>query len=335
MTSDRKLLATAALAAFVTGAPTAYAADKINYLLNWVPGGDHAPYFFAQESGWYRNAGLDVTIETGKGSAISAQRVGLGTTQLALSDLATALVAKGKGADLTAVMVVYANAPYGIYWQKSSGIAGPKDFPGKKLGNPPGDAARVLWPAFAKAVGIPVDSVTFVNISPQAKLAALQSGSIDLTTDFYNGHDVKIREMGDNMGYLLWKDAGINTYGNSILVNGEYLRNNREAVGKFVGVTQRAFAACVKDEAPCIDALLKNASGLKGQEHLDQWRRVKELMTDATTTTVALGAFDPARVAADYKLVETYFGIDKPFDASSAFTNEFLDKSIKMPKEGS
>lgn len=319
-----------ALAALVAAMPAAQGADKINYLLNWVPGGDHAPYFYAQEQGWYRDAGLEVTIETGKGSAISAQRVGLGTSQLALSDLATALVAKGKGADMVAVMAVYANAPYGIYWQKSSGITGPKDFPGKKLGNPPGDAARVLWPAFAKSVGIPVDSVTFVNISPQAKLAALQSGSIDLTTDFYNGHDVKIREMGDNMGYLLWKDAGINTYGNSILVNGQYLRQNREAVAKFVGVTQRAFSACVKEEGACIDALMKNASGLKRDEHVDQWRRVKELMTDPTTTTVALGAFDAARVQADYKLVETYFGIEKPFPPETAFTNEFLDKAVRM-----
>ena len=328
----RTLLSAVALAAVVAGAASAQAAEKINYLLNWVPGGDHAPYFFAQEQGWYRDAGLDVTIETGKGSAVSAQRVGLGTTQFALSDMATALVSKGKGADVVAVMVVYANAPYGIYWQKSSGITGPKDFPGKKLGNPPGDAARVLWPAFAKAVGIPVDSVTFVNISPQGKLAALQSGAIDLTTDFYNGHDVKIREMGDNMGYLLWRDAGVNTYGNSILVNGEYLRKNRESVGKFVAVTQRAFAACTKAEGACIDALLKNASGLKREEHLDQWKRVKELMTDATTTTVALGAFDPARVQADYRLVETYFGIEKPFPAETAFTNDFLDKAVKMPK---
>src|SRR3546814_12003823 len=89
--------------------------------------------------------------------------------------MATALVGKSKGADIVAVMAVYANSPQGFYWLKSSGIKGPADFPGKKLGNPPGDASRVMWPAFAKLVGIPADSVTSVTIAPPAKLASLTS----------------------------------------------------------------------------------------------------------------------------------------------------------------
>ena len=47
---------------------------------------------------------------------------------------------------------------------------------------------------------------------------------------------------------------------------------------------------------------------------------------------MALGILDDARMAADYELVETYIGIDKPFDVKTAYTNEFLDRSIKMPK---
>jgi NitT/TauT family transport system substrate-binding protein len=35
---------------------------------------------------------------------------------------------------------------------------------------------------------------------------------------------------------------------------------------------------------------------------------------------------------ADYELVRDYVGIDKPFDVKSAYTNEFLDRKIKMTK---
>lgn len=56
---------------------------------------------------------------------------------------------------------------------------GPKDFPGHKIGNPPGDASRVMWPAFAKAAGIAPNAVTFVNIGPTAKIAALKSHTVD------------------------------------------------------------------------------------------------------------------------------------------------------------
>ena len=159
-------LAGAALA--LVAAPAA--AETITFTLNWVAGGDHAPYFYAQKMGWYKQAGLDVEFETGRGSAVSAQKVGAGATQLGLSDMAVVLNAIGKGADLVAVMNVYANSPQGLYWLKSSGIKSVKDLVGKKIGNPPGDAARTIWPALAKANGIDPASVTWVNIDANAKL---------------------------------------------------------------------------------------------------------------------------------------------------------------------
>ncbi len=318
-----------AIVALAQGAP---AAEKINFILNWVPGADHAPYFYADAKGWYKEAGLEVEILSGKGSGLSSQRVGAGTSQLGISDLATAIVAKSKGADLVAVMNVYANSPYGMYWLKKSGIKGPKDFAGKKIGNPPWDAARVMWPAFAKAVGLPKGAVEFVNISPQAKAPSLLSGQIDITTNFYNGHDTMKRLLGDDMGFLAWPEAGLNHYGNSVIANGPFLKAKRAAVAGFIRVTQKAFAACVADAKPCLDALMAVSSGLKRPNQEDQWARVKELMTDKFTTSVALGYMDPGRMAQDYELVATYFKMKAPFDIKTAYTNEFLDRSVKMTK---
>ena len=146
-----KLLITALCAAFTT--LSASAAD-LSLMLNWTPTADHSPIYFAKAQGWYKKEGIDLDIETGKGSAATAQRVGAGGTPLGIVDLPTAMQARGKGADLTALMVIYANSPQGFYWLKSSGITGPKDFTGRKIGNPPGDAARLMWPAFAKKAGL-------------------------------------------------------------------------------------------------------------------------------------------------------------------------------------
>lgn len=311
----------------------AVAAESVDLVLNWVPTADHSPYYYARAQGWYEEAGIDLDIQTGKGSGVSAQRVGAGASKIGIADMATALLAKSKGADLTAVMVVYANSPQGFYWLKSHGITGPADFPGHKIGNPPSDASRVMWPAFAQKVGIDPGSVSFVNVSPQAKMASLKSGAIDVTTDFYNEHDLKLREFGDDLGFVAWRDIGINPYGNAIIVNGDFLKDKPEVVEAFTRVSQRAFAACVQDVTPCLQALLAAASGLTEANQRDQWNRVKELMRDPTTTGTALGAFDPDRVAADYKLVETYFGIEKPFDVTRAYTNDFLDHDIRMTAE--
>ena len=411
---------------------SAHAAEPVNFILNWIAGGDHAPYYYAKKTGLYAEAGIDLEIEQGKGSSMSSQRTGIGKNPIGLADLGTALVTRGKGADLVAVMNVYANSPYGMYWLKSSGIEGPQDLAGHKIGNPPWDAARQMWPALAKAVGMDPGSVTWVNVQPNAKLSALKSKSIDATTSFYNIHHIfqrelgddmgffpwkqyginpygmywlkssgiegpqdlaghKIgnppwdaarqmwpalakavgmdpgsvtwvnvqpnaklsalksksidattsfynihhifqRELGDDMGFFPWKQYGINPYGNSIIVNGEYLKANRAVVEAFVKVTQKAFHTCVVTPEPCIDALVEANKGLKKDNELQNWALVVELMSDETSRTVALGHFDDTRMKSDYALIETYFNLETPFDVTRTYTNEFLDTGIRMPK---
>lgn len=320
----------AALAA-VSFSASPVAAEQITFTLNWVAGGDHAPYFYAQKMGLYKKAGIDIEFETGRGSAASAQKVGAGSSQMGLSDMAGVLLFRSKGADVVGVMNVYANSPQGMYWLKSSGIKGIKDFPGKKIGNPAGDGARTMWPALARANGVDPKSVTWVNIDANAKLGALKAKTIDVTTSFYNIHHIFVRELGDDLGFLAWKDAGVNPYGNSIIVNGDWLKKNRETVDKFVKITQKAFADCVKNPEPCIKALVEANGALLYDNELTNWHLVTVLMSDETSRNVALGWHDDKRMAADYKLVDEYLKMEKPYDVKTVYTNEFLDKSVKMP----
>jgi NitT/TauT family transport system substrate-binding protein len=328
MKSASKLLL--ALGAFALSAVPA-SAQKITFTLNWVAGGDHAPYFYAQKMGWYKDAGLDVEFETGRGSAASAQKVGAGASQLGLSDMAGVLLFRGKGLDLVGIMNVYANSPQGMYWLKSSGITGVKDFAGKKIGNPAGDGARTMWPALAKKAGVDPNSVTWVNIDANSKLSALKSKAIDVTTSFFNLHHVFARELGADLGFLAWKDAGVNLYGNSIIANGPWLAANKDKADKFVKITQKAFAECAKNPAPCVTALVEANGALQYQNELDNWHLVTMLMNDETSRTVALGWHDDKRMASDYELVNEYLKMEKPYDVKTAYTNDFLDKNVKMP----
>ena len=327
----RFIIAAAALAAAANALPAA-AQQKLDFILNWVPGGDHAPYYYAKKLGWYAKEGIDLNLEPGKGSALATQKVGAGANPIGLADMGGVLVAKGKGADTVGVFNVYANSPQGMYWLKSSGITGIKDFPGKKIGNPAADGARVMWPALAKANGIDPKSVTWVNIDANAKLSGLKSKAIDVTTSFYNIHHIFQKELGADMGFLAWREVGLNPYGNSVIVNAEFLSKNKPAIDKFVKVSQRAFAACVKDPKPCVQALIDANGALNFDNELVNWQLVEVLMSDKSSREVALGIHDDARMKADYELVRDYVGIDKPFDVKSTYTNEFLDRSIKMTK---
>ena len=97
-------------------------------------------------------------------------------------------------------------------------------------------------------------------------------------------------------------------------------------------MTQKAFAACVANANPCVQALVEANGALQFENELQNWRLVEVLMSDKFSKMVALGVLDDARMAADYDLVKTYIGLDAPYDVKAAYTNEFLDRSIKMTK---
>ena len=294
------------------------AAQKITFTLNWVAGGDHAPYFYAQKMGWYKHAGLDVDFETGRGSAASAQKVGAGALPAWPVRHGGRAAVSGQGRRCRGrderLCQLAAGTCIGSRVLASQSA---KDLAGKKIGNPAGDGARTMWPALAKTIGIDPNSVTWVNIDANSKLSALKSKTVDATTSFFNLHHVFARELGNDMGFLAWKDAGVNPYGNSIIANGAWLKANHDKADKFVKITQKAFAECAKTPDPCIKALVEANGALLYQNELDNWHLVTILMNDETSRTVALGWQDDKRMADDYKLVDEYLKMEKPYDVKS------------------
>jgi NitT/TauT family transport system substrate-binding protein len=95
-----------ALALLAPAAP-AHAGQSINLILNWTPAADHSPFYYAKASGWYERAGIDLSIEIGKGSGVSSLKVGSGNAPFGISDLATMLVARSKGADAVGAMQAF------------------------------------------------------------------------------------------------------------------------------------------------------------------------------------------------------------------------------------
>jgi ABC-type nitrate/sulfonate/bicarbonate transport system substrate-binding protein len=75
-----------ALALALPAAPCG-AAEAVNLILNWTPTADHSPFYYAKSQGWYEKAGIDLTIEVGKGSGVSSLKVGSGGSPFGIADL--------------------------------------------------------------------------------------------------------------------------------------------------------------------------------------------------------------------------------------------------------
>ena len=187
-----------AAAALVVASLPASAQTPIKFTLDWVFQGPTSPFLVALDKGYYKAKGLDVTLENSKGSGDSIAKVDTGRADAGLADAAVVIASNARGTTIKTVGMVFDKTPLNIFSLKSNALLKPKDLEGKSLGAPPGDSQRQMFPAFAKVNGIDVSKVTWVNIEPAAKIAAVAEKRMDGVGDYSTG--LPLYEKADGKG---------------------------------------------------------------------------------------------------------------------------------------
>ncbi len=330
MTINRRIFAAlAASASLAFTALPAQAQTAVKFTLDWVFQGPTAPFLVALDKGYYKAEGLDVTMDPGQGSAGAVQRVASGAYNIGFADVNSVIEynAKNEGKEVLCVFMAYDFPPFGVYALKKSGIRTAKDLEGKKLGAPVFDASFRLFPAFAKKTGIDKAKVEHVNLTPQLREASLVNG----TVDFISGHyfssflDLKARGVNpDDIVAIRYSEAGMDVYGNGIIVSPE-MAKNPAAVQGFLRATVKAWKEVIANPALGIAAAKKRDPLI--DDKLEMERLQLSLSTNVLTPWVkanGLGDVDPARFARSVKDVADAFGLPAAPAADKVFTNQFL-----------
>ncbi|RZM02183.1 MAG: ABC transporter substrate-binding protein, partial [Variovorax sp.] len=135
--SSSRLLSACGLALGLALAVTPAAAQvPIKLVLNWKYEGPQAWFFLAQDKGYFKEEGLDVTIDQGEGSAASIPKVAAGAYQAGFGDLNALvdLAAKRPADAPVAVYMLYNTPPFTVVVKSDSPIRTPKDLEGKTIG---------------------------------------------------------------------------------------------------------------------------------------------------------------------------------------------------------
>jgi len=149
----------AASAAATLAAPNAFAQGggkltPLKFTLDFRINGQTAPFFLAHSKGYYRDEGLDVTIDTGAGSVASITRIASGVYQMGLGDISSLVEfnAQNPGTPMVqAVYQYYNRAPFVIIGRKDRGVTNDfKSLAGKKVA-----AAARWWRASRACAAMP------------------------------------------------------------------------------------------------------------------------------------------------------------------------------------
>ena len=328
------LVAAALISATMFAAPASAETD-IKFTLDWKFEGPAAGFFLAMDKGYFKEAGLNVTIDTGNGSVEAIPRVATGAYQMGFGDINSLI--KFLDTDPTqkikAVMVVYERPPFAIIGRKSLGVTeDPKSVEGKKLGAPPPDGAFAQWPAFVQAAGIDASKVTIESVGFPVREPMLAQGQVDGIFGFAFSSVLNLKAQGvaaDDISTILMAEHGLDLYGNSILVNTDFAAANPDAVKGFLKALAKGFADAVADPVAGADAVMKRNEVLKKDIEVERLKMANDLNIK-TPYVVAngFGGLDPAKLA---KSIE-YLTVSMKL-TGNVKPEQIFDASFLPPKE--
>jgi NitT/TauT family transport system substrate-binding protein len=232
--------------------------DKVTLMLNWYLYSEHAPFFLGKERNFYSDEGIDLDIQEGRGSAVTAQAVAAKSATFGYIDITTMIKAAAKGAPLKSTGVLFQLSPMSVMGFTDKNIKNPKDIIGKTVAITPGDSMSQMWPLFLKANNIPQDQIKTVAGDGQTKLNAVINGQADLLLGYVMDQAIKLQDAtGRNVTPIKFADSGINQISSGIITNKGLLTENPDLVRRFMKATTKAVEAAEKSPESAVDAMLK------------------------------------------------------------------------------
>jgi NitT/TauT family transport system substrate-binding protein len=340
--SRRRFLKSSALAAGALAAPTvllrarAAGLKPVTFTLDWLYQGASVGFLVAHEKGFYRDAGLDVTILAGKGSGTTAQLVASKATPIGFSDSFVVANSVAKGMAIKTVGTIYRRDPAAIMVLDESPIRSLKDLEGKSVAMTAGSAQFQQWPAFVKGAGIDPNKISIVNIDPAGIGPALVSGKVDAIGGYVFSYAPSIEVRAKKKLRMFWfADSGVTIVSNGIIVHQDLLNSDPDLIRAFVPPSIKGFiygrqhmdeaVAAVKKYQPTAD------DAVTKREFEVSW----ETWISPNTKGKPLGWASEADWAGTIQVLKQFVGVSTPLTTSQLYTNEFVPSGAEyVPPEG-
>jgi NitT/TauT family transport system substrate-binding protein len=223
---------------FVVAAVATASAEvkSVKIMMDWIIQGTHAPFFVAQDKGYFKAEGVTVdAIDAGKGATNVAVSVAGGVYQFGWVDLPSMIRfnAANPTSPLIAVYMSFDESPLAVITRKDAGIRKPADLDGKKIAGGPGTAVHDTISILLKAAHAESAKIDWVAVQPQLFGPMLKRGDVDGTGGFTNSNIPAALELGmtlDDLFVLKYSDFGADMYGLALVTPKKFADENPQTV---------------------------------------------------------------------------------------------------------
>lgn len=249
-------------------------AQKLVFTPQWTPQAQFAGFYVASSKGFYRDAGLDVTIRHPSTSKPGIEYLTEGESQFVTLNLVAAMTSIDKGIRL--VNVLQMSQQNSLLIVSHTPLNGVESLKGKKVGHWRAGFSELPM-AMDKKFGLGIQWIPFLT-----NINLYISGAIDAALAMSYNELFQLKMAGQRIKkeqLLYMRDIGYNVPEDGVYVTADYYRRHKDVARKFAEATRKGWEWAVQhpEEALDIVTLTMQQNGAGGNMLAQEWM-LKEIL---------------------------------------------------------
>jgi NitT/TauT family transport system substrate-binding protein len=291
------------------GTPT-----KVRFQLQWVAQAQFAGYYAALDQGYYKDAGLDVSLLLGGPNVNNVQVVATGGADIGTAWLPNMLQSREGGTDLVSIAQIFQRSGTRMASFKDKAITDPKSMAGKKIGSWLGGNEPELFAALTKAG---LDPTKENVIKQDFDMSGLLKGDLDVAQAMIYNEYAQVLEAKNPKTGQLYQASDLNlldfndpSVGTAMLQDQIFARDswlkqgsNADVAAKFLEASFKGWIYCRDNQQKCVDIVLKNGSQLGASHQAWQMNEINALIWPSPN---GIGLLDKAAYDQTVQIATTY-----------------------------
>jgi NitT/TauT family transport system substrate-binding protein len=304
-----------------TASATTQRLTKVTLQLKAPARAEFAGYYEAKAKGYYKAAGLDVTIKPGGQTIVPEQVVSSGKAQFGVDWLSSLMLARAQGKPLVSVAQVFGRSGMTLLTWKNTGLntiaklrhkKDPNWFVGGRVGIFAAREKKGMAPAHNTG-GTIVQQPPTMDFFLQRQVDAASAMTYDelgQVLESTNQSTGKLYSLKD-LNVIKLQNVGAGVLEDNIFTTAKYLKTaaHRALAQRFIAASLRGWIYCRDHQGACVKTVLKNGKGLKRGHQRWMMNEVNALIWPASK---GIGLMDPSAFARSARIVATYGQLPKP-----------------------
>jgi len=310
---------------------TAPGADKdVRFVLDFIPGGFHAPWYAGVEKGFFKEEGLNVKISRGYGSGDTVLKLAAGQFDIGLASIGALIAARANENVPVKAIMLYLTRDMLTMWVRDEGVINsPKDLEGKLIATTAGNAHFVLFPLFAKGAGFDPSKVRWVTVDGAVMGPMLVNKQIDAAPYFWY-HAARIRPQAAERGVKLkpfpYADYGLKLYSTSLIARDETIQKDPDTMARFVRGTLKSMRWAAENVDEAARLVMKQNAEATFEATKGEWALSKDFIFVDEAAKDGQGVFEAAKLKSTIDQIAPVMNLKRTPSPDEVATSQFVKK---------